>query len=155
VAASYGNITGVDNSVTIVIAGRHIFITLRRVRPAARTHSRRRARSESRAVHWDRSPVCAAAARPGRRCCDRKYPREFRWPRQRRERSATNSSLLRATGVALGSRSLRPRRSSCQPSNRFPPRSGSWVRATRPISCRRNTARTRASSSLRLNGFTM
>ncbi len=36
-----------------------------------------------------------------------------------------------------------------------PPRSGSWVRATRPISCRRNTARTRASNSLRLNGFTI
>src|ERR1700676_3771138 len=49
--------------------------------------------------------------------------------------------------MALGSSSLRPRRSSCQPSNLYPPRSGSWLRATRPISCRRNTARTRASNS--------
>src|ERR1700738_2474525 len=78
--ASYGIITGVDNSVTIVIAWRHILIAFRLVGPATRTRSQRRARSESRAVHWDQSPACAAAARPGHRCCDRKYPREFGWP---------------------------------------------------------------------------
>ena len=44
---------------------------------------------------------------------------------------AAYSPLLIAIGVALGSNSLRPRRSSCQPSNRYPPRSGSRVRATR------------------------
>jgi hypothetical protein len=76
-AASYGMITGADDTVTTVILGRHISITFRTVRLAARTRSRRRARSGSRAVHWDRSPACAAAARPGHRCCDRKYPHEF------------------------------------------------------------------------------
>ena len=48
--ASYGIITGVDNSVTTVIAWRHILIAFRLVGPAARTRSQRRARSESRAV---------------------------------------------------------------------------------------------------------
>jgi hypothetical protein len=65
--ASYGIITGVDNSVTTVIAWRHILIAFRLVGPATRTRSQRRARSESRAVHWDQSPACAAAARPGHR----------------------------------------------------------------------------------------
>jgi hypothetical protein len=51
--ASYGIITGVDNSVTTVIAWRHILIAFRLVGPATRTRSQRRARSESRAVHWD------------------------------------------------------------------------------------------------------
>src|ERR1700694_5730866 len=78
-AAGYGIITGVYNTVTTVIARRHIFIIFRMVRPAARTHSRRRARSGLRAVHSDRSPVCAAAARPGHRCSDRKYLRELGW----------------------------------------------------------------------------
>src|SRR5260370_32190738 len=77
---SYGIIPGVDNSVTTVIAWRHILIAFRLVGPARRTRSQRRARSESRAVHWDQSPACAAAARPEHRCCDRKYPREFGWP---------------------------------------------------------------------------
>ena len=52
--ASYGIITGVDNSVTTVIAWRHLLTVFRLVGPAARTRSQRRARSESRAVHWDR-----------------------------------------------------------------------------------------------------
>src|SRR6202048_4779992 len=78
-AASYRIITGGDNTVTTVIARRHIFSIFRTVRPAARRYSRRRAPSESRAVHSDRPPVCAAAARPGHRCFDRKYPREFEW----------------------------------------------------------------------------
>jgi signal transduction histidine kinase len=43
----------------------------------------------------------------------------------------------------------------CNNVNRYPPRSGSWARAARPISCRRKTARTRASNSLRLNGLAM
>ena len=55
--ASYGIITGVDNSVTIVIAWRHILIAFRLVGPATRTRSQRRARPESRAVHWDQSPA--------------------------------------------------------------------------------------------------
>src|SRR5260370_41739655 len=46
-------------------------------RLAPRTHSRHSAQSGSRAVHSDRSPVCAAAARPGHRCSDRKFLREF------------------------------------------------------------------------------
>src|ERR1700724_3111590 len=119
--ASYGIITGVDNSVTTVIAWRHILIAFRLVGPATRTRSQRRARSESRAVHWDQSPACAAAARPGHRCCGRIYPREFGWPATSvpataaaealRERPATTHTRLSAIGVALGSNSLRPRRS--------------------------------------------
>src|SRR3982075_3944996 len=77
--AGYGIITGVDNTVTTVIARRRIFITFRTVRRAARRYSRRRAPSGSPAVHSDQSPVCAAAAGPGHRCFDRKYPREFGW----------------------------------------------------------------------------
>ena len=53
VDAGYRIITGAGNPVTTVTAGRHISITFRTVRPVARTHSRRHARSESRAVHWD------------------------------------------------------------------------------------------------------
>src|SRR5258706_1330821 len=41
--ASYGIVTGVDNSVTTVIAWRHILIAFRLVGPAARTRSQRRA----------------------------------------------------------------------------------------------------------------
>src|SRR5260370_14365904 len=127
---SHGIITGVDNSVTTVIAWRHFLIAFRLVGPATRTRSQRRARSESRAVQWDQSPACAAAARPRHRCCDRKYPPEFGWPATSvpataaaetlRERPATTHTLLSAIGVALGSNSLRQRRSSCQPSNRYP-----------------------------------
>src|ERR1700688_2686031 len=73
--ANYGIITGVDNSVTTVIAWRHILITFRLVGPATRTRSQRRARSESRAVHWDQSPACAAGAVPERRYCDRRHLR--------------------------------------------------------------------------------
>src|SRR5258708_13901306 len=72
---------------------RHIFITFRTVRPAARTHSRRRARFESRAGRWDPSPVCVAAARPGHRCCDRKYPRELGWPAANAPATATAAAL--------------------------------------------------------------
>src|SRR6267378_693553 len=78
-AASYGIITGGDNTVTTVIARATFSAFFRTVRRAARRYSRRRAPSESRAVHLDRSPACAAAAGPGHRCFDRKYPREFGW----------------------------------------------------------------------------
>src|SRR6267142_282058 len=78
-AASYRIITGEDNTVTTVIARRHIFSIFRTVRPAARRYSRRLAQSGSRAVHSDRSPVCAAAARPGHQCSDRKYLRKLVW----------------------------------------------------------------------------
>src|SRR4030088_3057633 len=78
--AGYGIITGVDYTVTTVKLRGAAFLSLFRTVPrAARRYSRRRAPSESRAVHLDRSPVCAAAARPGHRCFDRKYPREFGW----------------------------------------------------------------------------
>src|SRR6195256_4629514 len=78
--AGYGIITGVDYTVTTVKLRGAAFLSLfRTVRPAARRYSRRRAPSESRAGHSDRSPVCAAAARPGHRCSYRKYPREFGW----------------------------------------------------------------------------
>src|ERR1700749_1496403 len=48
-------------------------------RPAARKCSRRRARSGSRVAHWERSPGFPAAAKPGHRCFDQKYPREPEW----------------------------------------------------------------------------
>src|SRR6202790_2992598 len=95
--ASYGIITGVDNSVTTVIAWRHILIAFRLVGPATRTRSQRRARSESRAVHWDQSPACAAAARPEHRCCDRKYPREFGWPATSVPATAAAEALREST----------------------------------------------------------
>src|SRR5260370_38542458 len=91
-AASYGIITRAGNSVTTVMTERHIFSTFRTVRPAAGTHRLRRARFESRAGRWDPSPVCAAAARPGHRCCDRKYPRELGWP-------AANAPATAAAGA--------------------------------------------------------
>src|ERR1700704_4748250 len=91
--AGYGIITGVDYTVTTVKLRGAAFLSLfRTVRPAARRYSRRRAPSESRAVHSDRSPVCAAAARPGHRCFDRKYPREFGW-------LATDAPAREAAGV--------------------------------------------------------
>src|SRR6267378_6041146 len=91
-AASYGIITGGDNTVTTVIARATFSAFFRTVRQAARRYSRRRAPSESRAVYSDRSPVCAAAARPGHRCFDRKYPREFGW-------LATDAPAREAAGV--------------------------------------------------------
>src|SRR3981081_216075 len=78
--AGYGIITGVDYTVTTVkLRGASFLSLFRTVRPAARRYSRRRVPSGSRAVHWDRSPVCAAAARPGHQCSDRKYLRELGW----------------------------------------------------------------------------
>src|ERR1700686_3186440 len=77
---SYGIITGAENTVTAVTARRHTFIVFRTVLPAARKYSLPRAPSGSPRVRSDRSPVCAAGARPGHRCSDRKYPREFEWP---------------------------------------------------------------------------
>src|SRR5258705_5293002 len=56
-----------------------ISIVARTVLPATRTHNRHRARFGLRAAHWDRPRVCAAAARPGHRCSDRKYLREPGW----------------------------------------------------------------------------
>src|SRR5260370_21753194 len=77
--ACYGIITDTVNAVTTVVREVIFSPPFRTVRPAARTHSRRRVRSGSRAVHSNRSPVCAAAAGPGHRCFDRKYLREFGW----------------------------------------------------------------------------
>ena len=64
------------NSVTDIIKRRHILIAFRTARPAARRCSRRRAQSGSGAVNPGRFPVCASAARSGRRYCDRRYRRE-------------------------------------------------------------------------------
>lgn len=58
----------------------HFHHVFRMARPIARRHSRHRAQSGSRAVHPHRSPVCAAAARPARRCYGRRYLREFASP---------------------------------------------------------------------------
>jgi hypothetical protein len=63
------------------------------------------------------------------------------------------SPLVNVTAAPAGSVSSRVLQSSCQPQNRKRPRSGSRAGAARPISNRRNTARTRASNSRRLNGF--
>src|SRR5882672_3324746 len=77
--ACYVIITDTVNAVTTVVRDIIFSPPFRTVRPAARTHSRRRARSGSHAVRSYRSPVCAAAAKPGHRCFDRKYLREFGW----------------------------------------------------------------------------
>src|SRR3982074_1464209 len=110
-AAGYGLIPGVDNTVTTVIARRHTFIIFRMVRPAARTHSRRRARSGLRAVHSDRSPVCAAAARPGHRCSDRKYLRELGWLEA--NAPATEAAEVLPERQAISNTRLRSARSRC------------------------------------------
>src|SRR3981081_311670 len=75
--ACYGIITDTVNAVTTVVRDIIFSPPFRTVRPAARTHRRLPARSGSHAVRSNRSPVCAAAARPGHRCFDRKYLREF------------------------------------------------------------------------------
>src|SRR3982074_934151 len=78
--AAYGILTRGDYTVaTVKLRGAAFLSLFRTVRPAARRYSRRRAPSGSPAVHSDQSPVCAAAAGPGHRCFDRKYPREFEW----------------------------------------------------------------------------
>src|SRR3979490_2473936 len=90
--ACYGIITDTVNAVTTVVRDIVFSPPFRTVRPAARRYSRRRVPSGSRAVHWDRSPVCAAAARPGHQCSDRKYLREFGSP-------ATNAPATAAAEV--------------------------------------------------------
>ena len=163
---SYGIITGLDNTVTAVISRRHILIIIGIARLAARTHSRHTAQSGSRAVRSDRSPVCATAARREHRSSDRNFLLEFGgW-------LATNAPARAAAEVPREMRataqthlcSSRPQWDRRVSGNGVPAASrriythlaeghGYGQRAQFPATA--ITARTQASNSLRLNGFTI
>lgn len=91
---------------------------------------------------------------PDSRCLKKHLPRERPlWRFEKREQQGIFAFGQRdRRAVRIDER--RVRRSSDQPLNRYPPLSGSRACFARPLSRRRKMARTRASNSLRLNGFT-
>src|SRR5215475_1527041 len=99
-AANYASITCTDNSVTTVTARCHISVLLRTVRPPMQKHSLCRARSGLRAARSDQPRACAAAATPGHRCFDQRYPHAPWWSATTARATAAVAALRERPTVA-------------------------------------------------------